>query len=148
MPIPLQTKGLQPLANSPSDKGLQPLPTPPSDKGLQPLVSSQAQPLVSPQVWFVTFVTHCSRVSERMVEFGVTDADGKGLQPLVLSPDDQVLIAESLFDTAERQGFAFIALNVLPDHVHALMPAPDEKTLSDRVRSLKVFSARAFQQAS
>jgi len=96
--------------------------------------------------WFVTFVTHNSRVSERMVQFGVTDRQGKGLQPLVLTPEEQVAVAESLFDTARRHGFAFVALNVLPDHVHAMLPAPDEKTLASRVRKLKTFSAQAINQ--
>jgi len=97
-------------------------------------------------LWFVTFVTHNSRVSERMVRFGVTDAQGKGLQPLVLTPEEQIAVAESLFDTARRHGFAFVALNILPDHVHAMLPASDQKTLAARVRMLKTFSAQAVNQ--
>ena len=110
------------------------------DKGLQPLVHQ------SPEVWFVTFVTYCSRVSERMVEFGVTNSEGKGLQPLVFTADEQIAVAETLFDIARRHGFAFIALNVLPDHVHAVLPAPDEEVLAERVRILKVFSAQVVNQ--
>jgi len=97
-------------------------------------------------LWFVTFVTHNSRVSERMVQFGVTDPQGKGLQPLVLTPEEQIAVAESLFDTARRHGFAFAALNVLPDHVHAMLPAADQKTLAARVRMLKIFSAQAINE--
>jgi len=132
---PRPDKGLQPLA--------QPLAAPVSDKGLQPLVSPLAQTSGS-SLWFVTFVTHNSRVSERMVQFGVTDPTGKGLKPLVLSADEQLDVAKSLFDIARRNGFAFVALNVLPDHVHALLPAPDEKTLAARVQKLKTFSAQTI----
>jgi len=136
-------KGLQPLvSHEPSatcEKGSQPLATAATDKEVHPLVQS-------PDIWFVTFVTHCSRISERMVEFGVTDAKGKGLQPLVFTSDEQIAVAESLFDIARRHGFAFIALNVLPDHVHAVIPAPDEETLSERVRMLKVFSAQVVNR--
>jgi len=116
--------------------------SPPSDKGLQPLV----QPVDEPLIWFVTFVTHCSRVSERIVQFGVTDPEGKGLQPLVLTPDEQVLVAESLFDIAQRYGFAFVALNVLPDHVHAVLAAPNQKVLASHVRNLKIFSAQLINK--
>jgi len=136
------------IMSPPPDKGLQPLvsshassPGSP-DKGLQPLV----QPLDEPLIWFVTFVTHCSPVSERMVQFGVTDPEGKGLQPLVLTPEEQVLVAESLFDIAQRHGFTFVALNVLPDHVHAVLAALNEKVLATHVRNLKIFSAQLINK--
>jgi len=111
------------------------------DKAFPEVFKGECQDL-----WFVTFVTHNSRVSERMVEFGVTDSKGKGLQPLVFSPEEQIVVAESLFDTAKRHGFNFAAANVLPDHVHVLMPALDEGLLADRVRALKVFSAQAVNR--
>ncbi len=138
-------KGLPPLA--PSDKGLPPLvPHTTSDKGLLPLVPEGGPSDEGFYLWFVTFVTHCSRVSERMVEFGVTDTEGKGLQPLVFDPEEQVAVAESLFDTAKRHRFAFVVLNVLPDHVHAMIPAASEKVLNARVRILKVYSAQTINQ--
>ncbi len=121
-------------------KGLKPLVSPhPSDKGLQPLATDTG-PI---HLWFVTFVTYSSRVSERMVEFGVTDRTGKGLKPLVLSEDEQIAVAHALFDTASKNNYAFVALNVLPDHVHAVIPAPDDTVLSERVCALKSLSARA-----
>lgn len=94
------------------------------------------------EFWFVTFVTHNSRVSERMVTFGVeTD------EPLVFSPDDQLLIAEQIAEACRRHDVPVVALNVLPDHVHMVIAAVDEKTLNEVVRKIKGYSSHAFQQA-
>jgi len=92
--------------------------------------------------WLVTFVTHNSRVSERMVRFGVTDEAGKGPKPLVLTPEEQVFVAGVLLEVARSQAMALLGMNVLPDHVHLVLLARDDEDLSMQVRRLKGRSAR------
>ena len=92
-------------------------------------------------MWLVTFVTHNSRVSQRMREFRV--ARGK---PIVLSPHDQVRVAEAILDAADRFQIGVMAINVLPDHVHAIVSADSEKILAENVRKLKGLSAHEFRK--
>ncbi len=93
-------------------------------------------------LWFVTFVTHNSRVSERMVEYGV-----KSGEPLIFTPEDQVLIAEKIAEACAVSHIPVVAWNVLPDHVHMVIGAEDEQTLNEYVRKIKGGSSHAFQRA-
>ena len=118
------------------------------NKGLQPLASALHHPRLAatsspPQVYLVTFVTHNSRVSERMIAFGVQSGP-----PLILSPDDQVQIANSILSACARHGIALLALNVLPDHVHTVLAAVTAEDLAEQVRKIKGCSSRAFRSTN
>jgi REP element-mobilizing transposase RayT len=92
--------------------------------------------------WLVTFVTHNSRISERMVTYGVKSGD-----PLVLDAPDRLLIAQYISDATRSHTIPVIAWNVLPDHVHMVLAAQDERELDEQVRKIKGFSSFSFQRA-
>ena len=94
-------------------------------------------------LWFVTFVTHNSRVSERMVTYGIQRGD-----PLVFSPEEQIMIAEKIAEACQKYSIAVVAWNVLPDHVHMVIAAEDENTLNEYVRKIKGYSSYAFKRVS
>jgi REP element-mobilizing transposase RayT len=94
------------------------------------------------RLWFVTFVTHNSRVSERMVECGVAKKD-----PLIFGPDDQILVAEKIADVCKTNKIPTVTWNVLRDHVHMLIGAKSETELNEFVRKIKGGSARAYREA-
>ena len=92
--------------------------------------------------WLVTFVTHNSRVSQRMVHLGIRPGE-----PIILQPDDQELIAVALTETAQKQGIRVLALSVLPDHVHMIIDAESEQELAGHVRRLKGYASHAFRRS-
>lgn len=94
-------------------------------------------------LWFATFVTHNSRVSERMVTYGVHSG-----APLIFSSDEQVEIATHIIDVCHRHHIAICALNVLPDHVHMVLAARDSAELTDFIRKIKGYSAYAFHRGA
>jgi hypothetical protein len=73
-------------------------------------------------LWLVTFVTHNSRVSERMVTYGVKSGD-----PLILNAADRLLIAQNISEACHSHAIPVVAWNVLPDHVHMILAAEDER---------------------
>lgn len=112
------------------------------NKGLKPLVDA---PLVDREIdadlWFVTFVTHNSRVSERMVTFGV-----KSGEPLFFSPEDQIFVAEKIAEKCKKENITVVAMNILPDHVHMVIAATDETDLTEKIRKIKGYSSYEFQR--
>jgi len=126
-----QTRGLSPLF--PAGESLE------EARGLSPLFETWHD---GKQLWFVTFVTHNSRVSERMVTYGV-----KVSEPLIFSAEDQIFIAEKISEAAKRYEIEIATFNVLPDHVHMVIAAETEKELSEKIRKIKGFSSHEFQRS-
>jgi type I restriction-modification system DNA methylase subunit/REP element-mobilizing transposase RayT len=91
--------------------------------------------------WLVTFVTHNSRVSERMVTYGV-----KAGKPLIFDSSDRLLIACYIVDVCRAHSIPVVAWNVLPDHVHMILAAEDEHELDELVRKIKGASSYSFQR--
>lgn len=116
-------------------------------RGLSPLLNTQDQILQNyifeeKRFWFVTFVTHNSRISERMVAYGVeTD------EPLIFSAEDQIFIAEKIVEAIKRYSLFVITFNVLPDHVHLVILAKTEKELGEYIRKIKGFTSFEFQRS-
>ncbi len=108
-------------------------------RGLSPLFDRRGE---GSNLWFVTFVTHNSRISERMVTYGVTVGE-----PLIFSAEDQIFIAETISEAAKRYGIAIALFNVLPDHVHMVVSAQNEKDLNEHIRKIKGFSSHKFQRS-
>ncbi|MCX6555099.1 MAG: Eco57I restriction-modification methylase domain-containing protein, partial [Candidatus Aminicenantes bacterium] len=118
------------------------------NKGFKPLVGGPlvdallVDKEVDSDLWFVTFVTHNSRVSERMVTFGVQTGE-----PLIFSPEDQNFIKEKIFEECKKEDIVVLAMNVLPDHVHMVIAATDETDLTEKIRKIKGYSSFAFQRS-
>ena len=93
-------------------------------------------------LWLVTFVTHNSRVSQRMARYHIQPGD-----PVILTPDDQLLVASAIAEAARRGPITLGAYNVLPDHVHLIVEAESEVMLADHVRRIKGFSPHVFRLA-
>ena len=94
---------------------------------------------------FVTWVTHNSRVSERMVEFLPPDFI-KGLDPVILNCDDQIFVAQLIAECISKYELPTVTFNVLPDHVHALFAVKSEKELELKVGNSKGYSSHVFRK--
>jgi type I restriction-modification system DNA methylase subunit/REP element-mobilizing transposase RayT len=93
-------------------------------------------------LFFVTFVTHNSRVSERMVEVGVQAGE-----PFVLNGEDLLLMAEKIAEAIQKYRVPVVTWNVLPDHVHMIVGARDVASLDECVRKIKGYASYAFGRA-
>jgi REP element-mobilizing transposase RayT len=113
------------------------------NKGFKPLVGGPfVDRAIDSDLWFVTFVTHNSRVSERMVTFGIQSGE-----PLIFSSEDQDFIKEIIFEECKKEDIVVLAMNVLPDHVHMVIAATDETNLTEKIRKIKGYSSHAFQRS-
>jgi len=97
-------------------------------------------------LWFVTFVTHNSRISQRLLDKGLKPLVSSK-EPLIFSPDEQILIAEKIAGACRKFNVPVTAWNVLSDHVHMIIAADTEKDLNELVRKIKGYSSREFQKA-
>jgi len=97
-------------------------------------------------LWFVTFVTHNSRISQRLLDKGLKPLVSSK-EPLIFSPDEQILIAEKIAGACRKFNVPVTAWNVLSDHVHMIITADTEKDLNELVRKIKGYSSREFQKA-
>jgi hypothetical protein len=110
-------------------------------RGLSPLLNTQDKTLKTDifeekRLWFITFVTHNSRISERMVSYGVETGE-----PLIFSAEDQLFIAEKIAEAIKRYSLSVITFNVLPDHIHLVILAKTEKGLGEYIRKIKGFTS-------
>lgn len=94
-------------------------------------------------LWLVTFVTHNARVSDRMIKVGVQRG-----HPIILTPAQIRLVAETLIEAWTRHSIPVCACNVLPDHVHIIIAADSENALHELVRKLKGFTSYKFNRAN
>jgi REP element-mobilizing transposase RayT len=116
-------------------------------RGLSPLLNTQDKTLKTDifeekMLWFITFVTHNSRISERMVVYGVETGE-----PLVFLAEDQLFIAEKIAEAIKRYSLSIVTFNVLPDHVHLVILAKTEKELGEYIRKIKGFTSFEFQRS-
>ena len=114
---------------------------------LRPLLNTQDKILKTDifeekRLWFITFVTHNSRISERMVVYGVATGE-----PLIFSAEDQLFIAEKIAEAIKKYSLSVITFNVLPDHVHLVILAKAEKELGEYIRKIKGFTSFEFQRS-
>ncbi|MBD2393974.1 transposase [Cyanobacterium aponinum FACHB-4101] len=128
------TRGLSPLPESEESPLPQSSPLPQNS----PLPDN---PSLSEHWWLVTFVTHNSRVSERMITYGVK----KG-EPLIFNEENRIFIAEKILESVKNYNLNVITFNVLPDHVHLIIGANTEKELSENIRKIKGFTSFQFQR--
>jgi type I restriction-modification system DNA methylase subunit/REP element-mobilizing transposase RayT len=107
------SKGLKPLVGEMS-----------MNKGFQPLASHEQ----NLQAYHITWVTHNSRVSERMIEHEAVIKHlrtNKGLQPLdqplEMDEDMEHNVLELLCGVIKEKGLRVLALNICCDHVHCVL---------------------------
>lgn len=70
-------------------------------------------------LYLLTFVTHNSRISERMIRLGIL-----GGTPLILNPSVRATVSSALARAAVEHSIPLLALNVLPDHAHVVASIP------------------------
>jgi cobyrinic acid a,c-diamide synthase len=92
-------------------------------------------------LWFVTFVTHNSRVSQRMVEYKV-----KKRVPVLFDEDDRKCIVSKIEEACKRYHIEVLNFLVLPDHVHLVIKANNVFEITKSVQKIKGYSAYAFRK--
>ena len=91
--------------------------------------------------FLVTWVTHNSRVSERMVKFGVR----KGA-PVLLDENAELSVTKSIYNIVHADKLRVLSYNICRDHVHIVLVC-SENELTGIVRKLKSVSAREYHVA-
>jgi hypothetical protein len=90
------------------------------------------------RAYHITWVTHNSRVSERMTEFGVK----KG-EPFILNDEMRNAVCLYLNDKIRKAGYRVLELNILSDHVHCVLVC-EESECDEIMRNLKGYSSYAL----
>lgn len=98
------------------------------------------QRLVPQHAYHVTWVTHNSRVSERMVTFGV-----KRGEPVLLDQEQEVELTRHLADIIRKDGLQVLAYNICRDHVHLVLVCSQDAR-DNLVRKLKGKSTQRYKQ--
>jgi len=94
------------------------------------------------KIYHVTWVTHNSRVSERMRKYGI----GKYLIPIILNETEEIEITEYILEMVIEDKLKIVAYNICKDHIHLIIVC-DENSLEKIVQKLKAVSARKFNIA-
>ncbi len=90
------------------------------------------------RAYHVIWVTHNSRVSEKMIR--VKAIHGK---PVIMDEEIQTIVTDAVFEKANEMNVPIMAYNILPDHVHIVL-ACDEDQLSSIVQGMKGYSSYIF----
>ena len=88
--------------------------------------------------YHIIWVTHNSRISQRMIEYSVE----KG-KPIILTDQDEIKITGFIKEIVEKDRLTVLSYNICGDHVHILL-ACDEEKISSIVQKLKSISSRKF----
>ena len=87
------------------------------------------------QAYHVTWVTHNSRISERILRFRI-----KTNEAIIFDEQMRNGVYKYLCEKIERERYQVLGLNVLNDHVHCVLVC-DECKLERIVKNLKGYSA-------
>jgi REP element-mobilizing transposase RayT len=91
-------------------------------------------------IYHVTWVTHNSRVSQRMIDYHVKKETG-----IRLDEKAEVKITEIIGGIIRDKNYAVYAYNICLDHVHMLIECEDN-TVSNVVRQIKGKSAQLYKE--
>ncbi len=91
--------------------------------------------------YHVTWSTHNSRVSERMVTYRVTRGE-----PVILDDALEIEVTNYFVQIVQENALKVLAYNICQDHVHMILVCP-ENELSKQVAKLKGKSAFLFRKA-
>ncbi len=89
------------------------------------------------KAWHVTTATHNSRYSQRMFDNHV-----KLGEPVWLSPEEEIIVSETIAQIVEADKLNILAYNICGDHAHFLLVCTEEE-LPKIVQKVKAMSARA-----
>lgn len=121
--------------NHPEQGALAPCDLVPCD--LDPFTSVPCENL---QPFHITWVTHNSRVSERMIQYKV-----KRGEPFILDESQEIEITKYIFEIAKEKNINIIAYNICRDHVHILLYC-EESQLNSVVCALKSKSTYLYKK--
>ena len=88
------------------------------------------------QAFLVTWVTHNSRISERMIYYKVKKEEG-----FFMEHSSEKIVTESIAKVVEKDDLRFLAYNICGDHIHIILVCELEN-LSKIVQKLKSISAK------
>ncbi|MRR16184.1 MAG: hypothetical protein EG826_06985 [Deltaproteobacteria bacterium] len=91
-------------------------------------------------IYHVTWVTHHSRISQRMIDHHVKKESG-----IYLDEKAEIKITEILGGLVRENSYTVYAYNICGDHVHMLIECEEDK-VSDMVRRLKGKSAQLYRE--
>ena len=94
---------------------------------------------------FITFVTHNSRVSERMIDYNTSEFIDE-LSPFIFENPERIIITQLLLAQCAKHNIKIAAMNVLPDHVHLVIAASDINDLNMKVHLIKGGSSFSFKR--
>jgi REP element-mobilizing transposase RayT len=83
------------------------------------------------KAYHITWVTHNTRVSERMVYYNIK----KG-KPVILSEKDEIEIAKILSEIIIEDNLRVAEFNICRDHIHLLLVC-EEKNIINIIRKIK-----------
>lgn len=90
--------------------------------------------------YHITWVTHNSRTSSRMIEYKVK----KG-EPIILDENMEIELTKYILETAKEKNITIFAYNICKDHVHILLSCI-ESELSNIICSLKSKSTFLYKK--
>jgi len=92
------------------------------------------------KIYHIIWATHNSRVSERMIKYGVWRGD-----PLLLDSESELFITMTIARIVNYKGYRVHAYNICRDHVHLVIECA-EKELPGIIRLLKGKSAQRYRE--
>ena len=123
------------------------------NKGFQPLAdiadntgnANISEETESKANYFITFTTAKSRISNRMVTYNSTSFIKK-LDALIFTESDLEKMMKIFKEAFKRYKINVVCFNILPDHVHILLKANDEKELRSHINKIKGFTSFKYQR--
>lgn len=91
------------------------------------------------QVYHITWVTHNSRVSERMVEFGV-----KHGEPFILDDEKEGELTAYILQIVKEDNLRILAYNICRDHIHMILACEEQKR-DNIIRKLKGKTTQVYK---
>jgi len=101
------------------------------------------------KAWHVTWVTHDTRTSQRMIKYKVRERRANGQmhidRPMYLEGKDAIKVTEIICDIVVEDKINCLAYNVCDDHTHIILVCEKEE-LSNIIRKLKGKSSQKFKE--
>jgi REP element-mobilizing transposase RayT len=99
--------------------------------------------------WHITWVTHDTRTSDRMIKYKVRERRASGEmhidRSVYLENEDAIKVTEIISEIVTEEKLNCLAYNICKDHIHMLLVC-DKDELSNIVRKLKGKSAQKFKE--
>ncbi|MBY5959488.1 Eco57I restriction-modification methylase domain-containing protein [Membranicola marinus] len=90
--------------------------------------------------YHITWATHNSRTSQRMIDYNVKKGEA-----VWLDEEEEVVITETILDIIESDHLNVMAYNICGDHVHTLLVC-EEEALPNIIRKLKGKSSQKLKE--